>query len=302
MKNIILTGDRPTGKLHIGHYVGSLRRRVELQNSGKYDEMYIMIADAQALTDNAENPDKIRDNLLQVALDYLSVGIDPSKTTIFVQSAIPALTELNMYYNKKYPKLCILCEKNNIDGTKSLINMELCQLLIQKSIGNANTKQINILTDTHNYCINMVLNGIYLSDDLTNLYLNSFSDQTSEEQKNNKILLQDIRELYENYRRPNSELMMVKPKISNISKSIHDKNIQKFIKIDIQYMDKKVDVIPIFIADDVMIQRINDLLNFVSKTKDEIKAECDKRIKDHIIGKNEYTSDSIDELIRRLKA
>ena len=98
MKNIILTGDRPTGKLHIGHYVGSLRRRVELQNSGKYDEMYIMIADAQALTDNAENPDKIRDNLLQVALDYLSVGIDPSKTTIFVQSAIPALTELNMYY------------------------------------------------------------------------------------------------------------------------------------------------------------------------------------------------------------
>ena len=222
--------------------------------------------------------------------------------TIFVQSAIPALTELNMYYNKKYPKLCILCEKNNIDGTKSLINMELCQLLIQKSIGNANTKQINILTDTHNYCINMVLNGIYLSDDLTNLYLNSFSDQTSEEQKNNKILLQDIRELYENYRRPNSELMMVKPKISNISKSIHDKNIQKFIKIDIQYMDKKVDVIPIFIADDVMIQRINDLLNFVSKTKDEIKAECDKRIKDHIIGKNEYTSDSIDELIRRLKA
>ena len=96
--------------------------------------------------------------------------------------------------------------------------------------------------------------------------------------------------------------MMLKPKISNISKSIHDKNIQKFIKIDIQYMDKKVDVIPIFIADDVMIQRINDLLNFVSKTKDEIKAECDKRIKDHIIGKNEYTSDSIDELIRRLKA
>ena len=75
MKNIILTGDRPTGKLHIGHYVGSLRRRVELQNSEKYDEMYIMIADAQALTDNAENPDKIRDNLLQVALDYLSVGI-----------------------------------------------------------------------------------------------------------------------------------------------------------------------------------------------------------------------------------
>lgn len=98
MKKIILTGDRPTGKLHIGHYVGSLRRRVELQNSNEFDEIYIMIADSQALTDNADNPSKIRDNLIEVALDYLSVGIDPSKTTIFVQSAIPSLTELNMYY------------------------------------------------------------------------------------------------------------------------------------------------------------------------------------------------------------
>ena len=93
MKKIILTGDRPTGKLHIGHYVGSLRRRVELQNSNEFDEIYIMIADSQALTDNADNPSKIRDNLIEVALDYLSVGIDPSKTTIFVQSAIPSLTE-----------------------------------------------------------------------------------------------------------------------------------------------------------------------------------------------------------------
>lgn len=98
MKKIILTGDRPTGKLHIGHYVGSLRRRVELQNSGEFDEIYIMIADAQALTDNAENPSKIRDNLLEVALDYLSCGIDPNKVTIFVQSAVPALAELNLYY------------------------------------------------------------------------------------------------------------------------------------------------------------------------------------------------------------
>lgn len=98
MKKIILTGDRPTGKLHIGHYVGSLRRRVELQNSNEFDEIYIMIADAQALTDNAENPSKIRDNLIEVVLDYLSVGIDPSKSTIFVQSSVPALTELNMYY------------------------------------------------------------------------------------------------------------------------------------------------------------------------------------------------------------
>lgn len=98
MKKIILTGDRPTGKLHIGHYVGSLRRRVELQNSGEFDEIYIMIADAQALTDNAENPSKIRDNLLEVALDYLSCGIDSNKSIIFVQSAVPALAELNLYY------------------------------------------------------------------------------------------------------------------------------------------------------------------------------------------------------------
>lgn len=98
MKKIILTGDRPTGKLHIGHYVGSLRRRAELQNSGEFDEIYIMIADAQALTDNAENPSKIRDNLLEVALDYLSCGLDPNKVTIFVQSAVPALAELNLYY------------------------------------------------------------------------------------------------------------------------------------------------------------------------------------------------------------
>ena len=98
MKKIILTGDRPTGKLHIGHYVGSLKRRVELQNSNEFDEIYIMIADDQALTDNAENPSKIRENLLEVALDYLSVGIDPKKSTILIQSCIPALKELNMYY------------------------------------------------------------------------------------------------------------------------------------------------------------------------------------------------------------
>lgn len=98
MKQIILTGDRPTGRLHIGHYVGSLRRRVELQNSGKFDEIYIMIADAQALTDNAENPAKIRDNIMQVALDYLSVGLDPKKSNLFIQSAVPALTELTFYY------------------------------------------------------------------------------------------------------------------------------------------------------------------------------------------------------------
>lgn len=98
MEKIILTGDRPTGKLHVGHYVGSLKRRVELQNSGKYDKIFIMIADSQALTDNADNPEKIRQNIIEVALDYLSCGIDPSKATIFIQSQVPQLTELTFYY------------------------------------------------------------------------------------------------------------------------------------------------------------------------------------------------------------
>ena len=95
MSKIILTGDRPTGKLHLGHYVGSLKRRVELQNLGEFDEIYIMIADAQALTDNAENPEKVRQNIIEVALDYLSVGLDPKKCTIFIQSQIPELCELS---------------------------------------------------------------------------------------------------------------------------------------------------------------------------------------------------------------
>ena len=98
MKQIILTGDRPTGRLHVGHYVGSLKERVALQNSGKFDEIYIMIADAQALTDNAEHPEKVRQNIMQVALDYLAAGIDPEKSTIFIQSMVPELTELTFYY------------------------------------------------------------------------------------------------------------------------------------------------------------------------------------------------------------
>ena len=98
MKQIILTGDRPTGRLHVGHYVGSLKERVKLQNSGKFDEIYIMIADAQALTDNAEHPEKVRQNIIQVALDYLACGIDPEKSTIFIQSMVPELTELTFYY------------------------------------------------------------------------------------------------------------------------------------------------------------------------------------------------------------
>ncbi len=98
MSKIILTGDRPTGRLHLGHYVGSLKRRVELQNSDEFDKIFIMIADAQALTDNADNPEKIRQNIIEVALDYLSAGIDPDKSDIFIQSQIPQLTELTFYY------------------------------------------------------------------------------------------------------------------------------------------------------------------------------------------------------------
>ena len=98
MKKIILTGDRPTGKLHVGHYVGSLRRRVELQNSGEYDAIYIMIADAQALTDNADNPEKVRQNIIEVALDYLAVGLDPAVSNLFIQSQVPELTELTFFY------------------------------------------------------------------------------------------------------------------------------------------------------------------------------------------------------------
>lgn len=99
MSKIILTGDRPTGRLHIGHYVGSLRRRVELQNSGEFDQIYIMIADAQALTDNFENPEKVRQNIIEVALDYLSAGLDPTKSNLFIQSQIPELTELTFFYS-----------------------------------------------------------------------------------------------------------------------------------------------------------------------------------------------------------
>ena len=98
MEKIILTGDRPTGRLHIGHYVGSLRRRVELQNSGEYDKIFIMIADAQALTDNADNPEKVRQNILEVAMDYISAGLDPEKSVLFIQSQVSELTELTFFY------------------------------------------------------------------------------------------------------------------------------------------------------------------------------------------------------------
>ncbi len=97
-RKIILTGDRPTGRLHVGHYAGSLKRRVQLQNSGEFDDIFIMIADAQALTDNADNPEKVRQNIIEVALDYLSCGLDPEKSTLFIQSQIPELTELTFYY------------------------------------------------------------------------------------------------------------------------------------------------------------------------------------------------------------
>ena len=110
MGKIILTGDRPTGKLHLGHYVGSLRRRVELQNSGEFEKIFIMIADAQALTDNAEHPEKVRQNIMNVALDYLACGIDPEKSTIFIQSMVPELTELTLYYMNLFQILCGLVE------------------------------------------------------------------------------------------------------------------------------------------------------------------------------------------------
>ena len=95
MGKIMLTGDRPTGRLHVGHYVGSLKRRVELQNTGNFDDIFIMIADAQALTDNADNPEKVRQNIIEVALDYLACGLDPEKSTLFIQSQVPELTELS---------------------------------------------------------------------------------------------------------------------------------------------------------------------------------------------------------------
>ena len=95
MEKIILTGDRPTGRLHVGHYVGSLKRRVELQNSGEYDKIFIMIADAQALTDNADNPEKVRQNIIEVALEYMASGLDPEKSTLFKQSQVPELTEIS---------------------------------------------------------------------------------------------------------------------------------------------------------------------------------------------------------------
>ena len=98
MGKIILTGDRPTGRLHVGHYVGSLRERVRLQNSGEFEKIFIMIADAQALTDNAEHPEKVRENIVEVALDYMSCGLDPEKSVIFIQSMVPELTELSFYF------------------------------------------------------------------------------------------------------------------------------------------------------------------------------------------------------------
>ena len=98
MDKIILSGDRPTGKLHVGHYIGSVKRRVELQNSGEFKKIFIMVADAQALTDNMENPEKVRQNIIEVVLDYLACGIDPNKSTKFIQSMVPELTELAFYY------------------------------------------------------------------------------------------------------------------------------------------------------------------------------------------------------------
>ena len=137
MKKVILTGDRPTGRLHVGHYVGSLSERVKLQNSGNYDEIYIMIADAQALTDNAEHPEKVRQNIIQVALDYLACGIDPEKSTIFIQSMVPELTELTFYYMN----LVTVARVQRNPTVKSEIQMRNFEASIRKLKGAENTVQ-----------------------------------------------------------------------------------------------------------------------------------------------------------------
>ena len=129
MKNIILTGDRPTGPLHIGHYVGSLRNRVLIQNEGNYDEMYVFAADAQALTDNFDNPKKVRENVLEVAMDNLACGLDPNKVVFFIQSEVPELTELTFYYmnlvtvSRLHRNPTVKEEILIIDNTKSIINI-----------------------------------------------------------------------------------------------------------------------------------------------------------------------------------
>lgn len=141
-KPVILTGDRPTGKLHIGHYVGSLKNRVEMQNTGKYTP-FIMIADQQALTDNARDPEKIRKSLIEVALDYLAVGLDPAKSTIFVQSQIPALSELNLYYLnlvtvsrlERNPTVKAEIQQKNLNGRSQLDSLHIRsakQLILQR--------------------------------------------------------------------------------------------------------------------------------------------------------------------------
>lgn len=133
MKKIMLTGDRPTGKLHVGHYVGSLRRRVELQNTGDFDDIFIMIADAQALTDNADNPEKIRQNIIEVALDYLACGLDPAKSTLFIQSQIPELCELSFYYMN----LVTVSRLQRNPTVKSEIQMRNFEASIPVEIGRA---------------------------------------------------------------------------------------------------------------------------------------------------------------------
>ena len=117
MRKVMLTGDRPTGKLHVGHYVGSLRRRVELQNTGDFDDIFIMIADDQALTENEDNPEKVRQNIIEVALDYLACGLDPKKSTLFIQSQIPQLCELSFYYMNlvTVSRLCLLYTSDAAD-------------------------------------------------------------------------------------------------------------------------------------------------------------------------------------------
>ena len=197
MKKIILTGDRPTGRLHVGHYVGSLQERVKLQNSGDYDEIYIMIADAQALTDNAEHPEKVRQNIMNVALDYLACGIDPAKSNIFIQSMVPELTELTFYYMnlvtvsrvQRNPTVKAEIQQRNFE----LPMLEQCKEIVHKfnSVYGETLTEPDIILPSNKACLRLpgidgkakmsksLGNCIYLSDeaeDIKKKVMSMFTD------------------------------------------------------------------------------------------------------------------------------
>lgn len=168
-EKIILTGDRPTGRLHIGHYVGSLKRRVDLQNAGDYSKMFIFIADSQALTDNIDNPEKVRQNVIEVALDYLACGIDPSKATIFIQSQIPELCELSFYYMD----LVSVSRLQRNPTVKSEIQMRNFEASIpvgfftypisKQRTSQHSVQQLSLWVKTRNQCLNRLVKSFAVS-------------------------------------------------------------------------------------------------------------------------------------------